>query len=97
MFEETFIKEITLHTRTVLDARGDATYQDAPIMARVEPSVRVLLNQKGEEFTSSSLVMTKAQVQPGDKLTIDGITRVVELVSSASSLFGEHTHYECYV
>ena len=77
-----------------MNFHGDVAYSENTIMARVEPYVKQLLNKDGEEFTSSAQVFTKAVVNAGDKLTIDGVTRLVQISSRADSLFGEHTHYE---
>jgi hypothetical protein len=97
MFDETFSTPITLYKRDSINVDGDVTYQSQTIYARVEPYVKQLLNQKGEEFTSSAQVFTRTLVRAGDKLELDGETRLVQIDSRADSLFGDSTHYEVIV
>jgi uncharacterized Zn finger protein len=97
MFSETYTKLITHKTKQSTDFHGNVTYASGDILARVEPYVRTLLDDKGESFTSSSQVFSNATIKAGDSLVIDGVEKVVKIASPVLSLFGGHEHSEVIV
>jgi hypothetical protein len=80
---------ITVNTPAGVDAYGQAaTVTSATASARVVHSMKRARTLTGEEFTSTTQVITLHPITLADTLTIDGAERSVRAIERAQGLLG---------
>lgn len=72
MIEGYLHQTATLKRPTALAADGSRTYTSVSITCRMEPRMRLMTNQKGEQVTSSARLFTIEEVRIGDVIEYDG-------------------------
>lgn len=86
------------HQRDDMNAYGDVTYlPSVDIACRVSKKNRITINTDGEQVTSGAMLTTKAAVEIGDKITIDGKDWIVLNVSAPATLDGKEHRRKVYI
>jgi len=79
------------------DSWGNYTYSTSSISCRFEKLARLFRNTEGETWTSEAHVLADVELQEGDEITYDDVTKEIQKISHVPSLAGKLTFWEGWI